>query len=232
MKVLVCRHSPQDGLGHFETLLRQAGVDYEYQAMDRDDRVRSLRDYQGLVLMGGVMNAYQEAEYPFLRTDLAYVGQALRLDLPILGFCLGAQLCARYLGGPVTKNPRPELGWYELRREGESSLLDGFPERFRVFQWHEDSFAIPPGGRRLASSASCPNQAFVWGERLYGLQFHLEVTRTMAEEWLQDEAAVTAWGFRPEAVLRDTRRYAAAAFPLAQTLAANFARLLGAAERP
>ncbi len=226
MSILVCRHTPSDGLGHFDALFRAAGVDIAYQAMDRDARVRSLRDYQGLILMGGAMNVYQEREYPFLKTDLEYIEAALRLNLPILGFCLGAQLCARFLGASVTKNPQPELGWYELWRQEKSPLLAGFPERFRVFQWHEDTFSIPPGGRRLIQSADCPNQAFAYGDRLFGLQFHLEVTSEMIAEWLADQEAVTAWGFEAATVAWDTALYGAESFRLAQILAANFIRLL------
>ncbi len=226
MKILVCKHHPQEGLGLYETIFAAAGIGVEYQELRQDDRPRVLTDYHGLIIMGGAMNACQEQEYPFLRTDLHYIETALRSQLPVLGICLGAQLSARVLGATIRKNPQKELGWYRLERLAESPLLDGFPASFPMFQWHEDTFAIPAGARRLVQSAGCPNQAFQWGDRLFGVQFHPEVTAAVLDEWLADAATITDWGFDPETLKKDTAQHLAAGLRCSRMLGENFIKVL------
>ncbi len=226
MKILVCKHHPREGLGLYETIFAAAGIGIDYQELPQDDRPRVLADYQGLIVMGGAMNAYQEQEYPFLRTDLHYIETALRLQRPLLGICLGAQLSARVLGATIRKNPQRELGWYRLERLAESPLLEGFPASFSLFQWHEDTFEIPGGARHLARSASCPNQAFQWGDRAFGVQFHPEVTAAVLHEWLADAATITGWGFDPETLQKDTAQYQAAGLHYSRMLGENFIQIL------
>ena len=54
-----------------------------------------------------------------------------------------------------------------------------------IFEWHSDTFELPSGCELLASSRSCPNQAFRHGENVYGFQFHMEVDGPLVERWLQ-----------------------------------------------
>jgi GMP synthase-like glutamine amidotransferase len=78
-----------------------------------------------------------------------------------------------------------EIGAYPVRLTGAGQsdpIFNGFPSIFPVFHWHGDTFAIPPGARRLAMDRDCPNQAFRSG-RAVGLQFHLEVTPAAARSW-------------------------------------------------
>jgi GMP synthase-like glutamine amidotransferase len=134
-----------------------------------------------LVVMGGPMNVYQEAEYPWLVAEKVFIAAAIGAGKPVLGICLGAQLIAAALGGTVSKGAQPEIGWYpvELTSEGRGlPLFAGFPIRFTALHWHGDTFSIPPGATHVASSAACANQAFAYdGGRVVGLQFHLEETR-------------------------------------------------------
>ncbi len=127
------------------------------------------------------MNVYEEAEYPWLAAEKAFIAAAIGAGKPVLGICLGAQLIAAVLGGTVSKGPQPEIGWYpvELTPAGrELPLFAGFPDRFTALHWHGDTFSIPPGATHVASSAACANQAFAYdGGRVVGLQFHLEETR-------------------------------------------------------
>jgi GMP synthase-like glutamine amidotransferase len=134
-----------------------------------------------LVVMGGPMNVYQEAEYLWLAAEKVFIAAAIGAGKPVLGICLGAQLIAAALGGTVSKGPQPEIGWYpvELTPEGRGlPLFAAFPIRFTALHWHGDTFSIPPGATHVASSAACANQAFAYdGGRVVGLQFHLEETR-------------------------------------------------------
>ena len=102
----------------------------------------------------------------------------------MIGICLGVQLIADVLGGPVTRNREKEIGWFpiEFTAEARASELFGFlPEKMTVLHWHGDTFALPPGAVRIARSVACENQAFAYEGRVIGLQFHLEFTRESLE---------------------------------------------------
>ena len=104
---------------------------------------------------------------------------------PILGICLGAQLIARAMGAAVYSNRANEIGWYDLRFTDAAAgdpLFQGLSVE-TVFHWHGETFDLPPGAELLASSDLCRNQAFRLGDRVYGLQFHLEVTPEMIADW-------------------------------------------------
>jgi GMP synthase-like glutamine amidotransferase len=129
-------------------------------------------------------------DLPFLHREMEFIRQAIARRQPILGICLGAQLIACALGATVRRNSAKEIGWYGLdftEAAGSDRLFDGLSME-TVFHWHGETFDLPPGAELLASSGLCRNQAFRAGERVYGLQFHLEVTPRMIADWcVQDE---------------------------------------------
>ncbi len=130
-----------------------------------------------LVLMGGPMSVYQDDRYPWLSREFDFVSDVISAGKPVLGICLGAQILARQLGSTVAPQQTAEIGWYPVRMTasgGANPLFAGFPASFPALHWHGDMFTIPAGAHRAAESDACPNQAFVYGDRLVGLQFHLE----------------------------------------------------------
>lgn len=136
-------------------------------------------DVDMLVVMGGPMNCYDTYTYPWLAAEKRFLSDCLTAGVPTFGVCLGAQLIACVLGAPVTKNAQPEIGWFPVRlteEAKETALFSDFPETFTALHWHGDTFAIPDGAVRLAESDVCPNQAFLYGDTVLGLQFHLEST--------------------------------------------------------
>lgn len=139
--------------------------------------------------MGGPMSANDNL--PFLQRELSLIAEAVRSEIPLLGVCLGAQLIAKALGEKVYRNPAKEIGWAPVtfteagRRD---PLFAGLSASEMVFHWHEDTFDLPRNAELLASSAACRNQAFRAGNRIYGLQFHLEVTPVMIARWCADDA--------------------------------------------
>jgi GMP synthase (glutamine-hydrolysing) len=232
LKILACTHGSNGRLGFFEEILPSLGVDYEYQELYLQPQPRSLIEYQGLIIMGGSMNVDQVREYPFLRTDYQYIETALKAGLPVLGFCLGAQLLAKTLGRRVYKNTKPELGWYDLEpaRPADSKILNGFPAQCKVFEWHRDTFDLPGGAQLLASTDGCKNQAFAWREKAFGFQFHMEINAAMIDEWLADTRTVRNWGFDPDQIKTATAHNIQSASNLCMLLGQNFVKLLSASQ--
>jgi GMP synthase-like glutamine amidotransferase len=133
--------------------------------------------YDGLFILGGPMNVYEEMKYPWLAAEKEFIARAVTQRKPILGICLGAQLLSVVLKGSVTENPDKEIGWFPvyLRDAGrESMLFRDFPNWFMAFHWHADGFSIPPRAVHVACSEACDEQAFVYENHVVGLQFHLE----------------------------------------------------------
>ena len=134
--------------------------------------------------MGGSMNVYETVRYPWILDETAFIASAVVAGKPVLGICLGAQLLAVALGAKVEPNRHKETGWFPIYKTDAAaglSLFDIFPAEMDAFHWHGDMFHIPPGATHVARSAGCENQAFVYGKRAVGFQFHLEMTRTDAE---------------------------------------------------
>ena len=123
------------------------------------------------------MGALDEAGFPWLTAERRFIAETVAEGRPVLGVCLGAQIIATVIGGSVGRNRETEIGWYEVRRTPEaqaSALFAGWPASVTVGHWHGDTFELPQGMKSPLSSSACRNQAFVFDERVVGLQFHLE----------------------------------------------------------
>lgn len=135
-------------------------------------------DFDLLLIMGGLMSVYQENEYPWLKQEKAFVRSAIEAGKSVLGICFGAQMLSEILGSSVRRNDFREIGWYNIefaRSREEEFFLQGLSPSLTVFQWHGDTYGLPPGARRLFTSATCLEQGFVYGENVVALQFHPEV---------------------------------------------------------
>ncbi len=166
--------------------------------------------FDWLVILGGPMNIYEDGRYPWLAQEKACIRHAIEERKTVLGICLGAQLIADVLGGPVTANPNKEIGWFPvfLTEDGmRCALFRSVPLSFLAFHWHGDTFAIPPGAKRVAWSEACANQAFVYDGRVLGLQFHLEYAMHSIESMLKHCAEDLAEGpfiQPPEVILKQS----------------------------
>ncbi len=149
-----------------------------------------------LIVMGGPMSVGDERTFPWLVDEKNFIYQHIDKGKAVLGICLGAQLIAAALGSPVYSNAEKEIGWFEVQGLPAIKPTDfAFPTVFRAFHWHGDTFDLPPGARRLACSAITRNQAFLLGERVMGVQFHLETTPESVQDMVvqgQDEWIPTA----------------------------------------
>jgi GMP synthase-like glutamine amidotransferase len=154
--------------------------------LDEGEPLPDWRDFGAIVAMGGPMSVNDDAELPWLTVEKQTIAEAVRAGLPYFGACLGVQLLAASLGARVYPGPSPEVGILPVRlteAAREDPVFSGLPAEFLTLQWHGDTFDLPDGGVALAGSPAYANQAFRWGDRAYGVQFHLEVDPELAREW-------------------------------------------------
>mgnify|MGYP005841837899 CR=1 FL=1 len=183
MSVLIIKHIDIEGPGLVEYYLKQGKIPYQILNLSPGVHLPKLEEITHIVLLGGPMNVYEEDRFPFLRDEDLFIKEAIQRGKAMLGICLGAQLIAKALGARVSKAPVKEIGWYDVSLTeigSQDPLFSNFPKTFSVFQWHEDTFEIPKGGKLIATSSPVSHQAF-----RYGLQFHLEVTDEMIGEWVE-----------------------------------------------
>ena len=195
--VLHQEHSTPGRIGH---ALRQFGFPLDVRRPRFDEALpQTLDEHAGAVIFGGPMSANDADE--FIRREIDWISVPLKEQKPFLGICLGAQMCARALGGRVFRHPQgqAEVGYYPIRPTAAGlSLVDPWPEQ--VYQWHREGFDLPAGAELLAEGDMFEVQAFRFG-RSFALQFHPDVTHLMMHKWMtRGDDRLSLPGARP----RDT----------------------------
>jgi GMP synthase-like glutamine amidotransferase len=177
MRAHYLQHVPFEGLGSIAAWLDAAGYTTTGAHLYRSATLPRPDDFDLLIIMGGPMSVHDEADFPWLAAEKQLIRQAIAARRAVLGVCLGAQLIAAALAAPVYRHRFKEIGWFPIFGAGpEDGSAFRFPAATEVFHWHGDTFDLPPGAIRLAGSEGCENQAFQLGDRVIGLQFHLETT--------------------------------------------------------
>lgn len=207
---VVIEHVPYDASGGVAAALGRAGERAVHVRPYAGDALPQAAELTGLVVLGGPAGAADD-EVPHLAAERHLVRQAVGLGLPALGVCFGAQLLAVALGGSVTRAPSPEVGMdvVRLTAAGHADpVLGPAGGELPVLQWHQDTYTLPAGAVSLATSGACAAQAFSYGSNVYGLQFHIEIDRALAEVIrpqlpgvVLDEAAVERAGHCAAGVL-------------------------------
>lgn len=190
MRILAFRHSPSDGLGLLEDILQDHGFVYEYADPYHSPAADPVvHEADALIFLGGAMSANDDL--PFLHRESQYIKNALLDRQPLLGICLGAQLIAKALGASVRPSIGKEIGWAPVtfNKEGQCDPIFHGLNAETIFHWHGEMFDVPKSAELLAFSAGCPHQAFRCGDKIYGLQFHLEVTPAMIAQWCHEDDA-------------------------------------------
>jgi GMP synthase-like glutamine amidotransferase len=174
MKLHYLQHVPFEGIGIIEEWAKAQGAELSRSQLFNPGPLPDLGSFDWLVAMGGPMGIYDHAEHPWLVPEKQFIRAAIDAGKTVLGICLGAQLIADVLGARVYSGPQKEIGWFPIHRA--AGAPEWFPESLIAFHWHGDTFDIPDGAIRLASSEACRNQGFIFNNRVVALQFHLETT--------------------------------------------------------
>ncbi len=183
--IVIFQHASHEGPGFLAEFLTQNQLLFEIVHTDEIHQLpHTVKGYSGVVLMGGPMSVNDDL--PWIAPLLALIREAVDLDIPVLGHCLGGQLISKALGGKITKNPLKEIGWGPVTvSKGEvANFWFGEVEAFNGFHWHGETFSLPEGATHLLSSVHCQQQGFSMGKHL-AFQCHIEMTAEMIQTWCE-----------------------------------------------
>ncbi|HEY9763144.1 MAG TPA: glutamine amidotransferase [Trichocoleus sp.] len=204
-QILVVVHQETSDPGLVGQLLQELGYTLDLRCPAIGQALpHNLAPYSGVIVMGGPMSANDDQHLPFIRDELAWIPTVLSSETPYLGICLGAQMLARVLGSRVAPHPEGlrEIGYFPLRPTSASRQV--FTQPMHVYHWHQEGFELPEGCDLLAVGETFPNQAFRYGDRTYGLQFHPEITAALIDHWTTQAAdQLTLPGAQPKSLHLD-----------------------------
>ncbi len=184
MKIQVFQHVDFEGPAYISEIAQSALHSLHICRFDRGNTPLPAEDYDMLVIMGGPMSVKDDDALPWLKAEKKAVESALKSGKKMIGICLGAQMIADVLGANVYPNREKEIGWFPVHRSSAGSgnpPLHFLPDIATVFHWHGETFGLPDGSVRLYSSEATENQAFLYGDRVLALQFHLEMLKPSIE---------------------------------------------------
>ena len=180
--VLVVQNTRIESSGYLGELLSRDGFDIT--SINAKHEIIPNKKFSLVVILGAPESANDD--FPYLIEEQQLIKTSVNDDIPVLGICLGSQLIAKTFGAKVYSGPKKEIGFYnDLKISSDSTFFSGFQNPFTVFHWHGDTFDLPQGALRLASSEHYLNQAFQYKSAI-GLQFHLEVNEEMVNLWLDN----------------------------------------------
>ncbi len=180
--VLLIQNTRIEGSGYLGDLLKNDG--FKITSVNAKHEQLPEKDFSLVVILGAPESANDNL--PYLQSQQHLIKNCVEKNIPVLGICLGSQLIAKAFGAKVYGGPQKEIGFYnDLKIYNNSPLFSNFKNPFTVFHWHGDTFDLPQGAVRLASSEHYLNQAFQYKSAI-GLQFHLEVDEAMVNLWLDN----------------------------------------------
>lgn len=182
-------HVPYEGPGVIADWARKNKYPFEYTRFFLGEPLPRPSQVDLLIIMGGPMDVYDYHIHPWMEEEIEWITGFIGSGKPVLGICLGAQMIATALGSTVYPGKYKEIGWHNLQflsALGDYRICKDLPTTRKVFHWHGDTFPIPEGASRIASSKVFPNQGFIFQGKVVALQFHLEVTPDGVKELLEN----------------------------------------------
>lgn len=211
--VWAIQHIGYEDLGSFEPVLNQRGFEVKYICS-------RYVDYKGLfaydpdlvIVLGGPMGVYEDEKYPWILDELKFVTERIECEKPLMGICFGAQIIARALGAKCYQGPQgKEIGWSTItvNDEGLKTPFRHFqPHLTHMMHWHGDTFDMPDGAVLLASSDKYHKQAYSYGDHVFAMQCHPEITAAKLRLWLgSDKGELLETGQTAERILQDALSY-------------------------
>jgi GMP synthase-like glutamine amidotransferase len=158
-----------------------------YTKIFKDANFPSTDSFDMLVIMGGVMGAYEEDKYEWMRAEKLFIKKSIEANKKVLGICLGAQFIADALGAKVFPHTKKEIGWFEVEKVATHKLTENLPQTFTTFHWHGDTFTLPGNAIHLCKTQACEQQGFVYNNHVAGLQFHTEIKEDLLNSMIENE---------------------------------------------
>jgi GMP synthase-like glutamine amidotransferase len=211
MTISVLQAAAFDGPGEIAVWAAERGHEVHLHHLYRGDPLPEPNTFDLLVVMGGEMNVYQYREYPWLKPTRNLIHSTLLQGKRIVGICLGAQLIADALGARVTQNAEHEIGWVPVAWTQDAyAVFPELPPNATVLQWHGDTFELPVGATRLATSEACLEQGFVIRDVCLGLQFHPEVNLSLLKQFVNSQGHWPSGSYTqtPETILGEAGKHA------------------------
>ncbi len=145
--------------------------------VEQGDPLPRCEGFAGVMVTGSAAYVTDRAEWS--ERSARWLRDAAHAGLPVLGICYGHQLLAHALGGEIADNPAGrESGTICVELQppaGSDPLFASMPARFAAQSSHVQTVLRPPAEATvLASSERDRCQAFRWGDRAWGVQFHPE----------------------------------------------------------
>ncbi len=201
LKIHCLQHVPYEGIGCIDYWSQVKGHTLSFTKFFEAPVVYpALESFDWLIIMGGPLSVNDTEKLPWLIDEKKFIESAIKKNKVVIGFCLGSQLIANALGAKVISNNQNEIGWFDVSLTEDAKqheLFSSFPDVFKTFHWHGETFELPKHSKLLMTSAACKNQGFIYGKRTIGLQFHPEVTQAGVKDMIEhhrdeltDEATV------------------------------------------
>lgn len=190
--ILIIKNNVHEGPGIIEEILLDQKIAYEIKDLDIGDEFPDPGNYSALIILGGPDSANDDT--PKMKQELERVKEALELEIPILGICLGMQVLCKAAGGIVKESPYMEIGFFHENHEAytiehltNDTIFNGLPKPFRVFQLHLETVEIPYHAKLIGKGNFIEPQVIKVGTNAYGFQCHFELTKAIIEECLEND---------------------------------------------
>lgn len=189
MHIHYFQHDHFEDLGYIGDWATAHNFTTSVTRFDISAELPSHNEYDWLVVLGGKMGVNDSDQYPWINPEIEFIKEAIKLGKAILGICLGSQMVAKALGAKVYKNTEPEMGFFPVifsQNANKDNIFKHFPEELNVMHMHSDIFELPEGAVSMAASEVTPCQAFRFGNNVFALQFHFEITESNAPVFIRE----------------------------------------------